>query len=93
MSGCTFEEIVAALGFCPSDLLPGRPAQARTWHERQAAEEQAEQRQVEQALEGWAGRAYLSDWLRCGGCIFDLSKVSMITVQMYAPGLNTWITF
>lgn len=57
-SGCTYREIVAALGFAPGDLMPGR-IRPRTPAERQEAIEQARQRELERVLTAWAAAAYV----------------------------------
>lgn len=57
-TGCTFQEIVAALGFEPGDLSPGQP-RPTTLAERWRAAQEAKERKEKQALEEWAKRAYL----------------------------------
>ncbi len=56
-SGCTYREIVVAMGFAPSDLSPGR-LRPCTPEERRQAAEQARQREQERALKAWADKAY-----------------------------------
>jgi len=56
-SGCSYRQIMAALGLSPGDLMPERP-RTRTPEEHQAAAEQAREREIEQALEASAEVAW-----------------------------------
>jgi hypothetical protein len=72
-SGCTYREIVAALGFQPGDLMPGR-TRPQTPAERQAAAEQARERELDRALEAWAAQAYIKLCVPRRACFLVLDE-------------------
>ncbi len=64
-AGCSFGEIVRALGFNPHDLSPGR-LRPCTPEERRQAAEQTRQRELERGFRSWCDQSYLiaAFWFR-----------------------------
>ncbi len=56
--GCSYQEIVAAMGFSPGDLNP-KQTPPRNLEEYREAKRRQEQRGIEKALEKWAAETYL----------------------------------
>jgi hypothetical protein len=76
-AGCTFQEIVAALGFEPSDLSPGK-TRPRTPNECRVAAEQVQEREFERALEAWATQAYIKLTALRRACFLVLDEPNAI---------------